>query len=293
MYEESKFKLDINWKSILIKLSILLLVVFVICFLIFRPKKSNDGVSLNNNITNVKDAAIKYYKNNMSVKKIGDYKKVSVEELIKENYLENQEDSKGNSCTNDDSFAYLTKVRDDEFVLKISMKCGKNKEAQVYNLNNKDLSVIVNTEDDKNEVIKEDDAIVDKDDDANNQVIEDDKEIANDSNKQDENKKEDSIIATKPTDKVLRYKHIKYGEWTEGTKYASNIENSTKKIDFYKFCFKNYCVIDRIDNKNKYVGYTATYQRTEIVPIYRYTFVIWSNSCCIKGFINTGITEYR
>ena len=312
MYEDKKFKLNINWKSLLIKLGILLIGAFVICFIVFRPK--NEIISLANNVTSLKTAAIKYYKNNLSLKEIGDYDKVSLKELIEVGLLKKQNDEAGNSCSNKNSYAYLTKVRDTEYILKIYMECGDNQESQVFNLTNKDLTVVASTKEETKEEesviedkpIKKENILVEYEDAKNetNNKKEDKNELADNSinNKKEEANKEtinfgnDKLVEeihNPNSNKVVRYKHIKYGEWKEGNKTGDNIENSTKVVTYYKYCKDNNCVTDRVDNLLNYEGYTATYSHKGTVSIYRYIFVVWSNSTCIEGFINTGIAELR
>jgi len=295
MYEDTKFNSNINWKSLLIKLIILLVIVFIICFLIFKPKKDNNFISLVNNITQLKDAAILYYKDNMSLENIGDYDKVTLKELIKEDYIKEQEDSDGNSCDTKKSYAYLTKTRDDQFVLKIKMSCGKKQESKTFNLTDKDLIIVATKEEEIIEPeIKEEEIIVEEDKIDKKPSKEEDKELADNSQHVDfENDKLIEELHDPNSTKKVKYKHIKYGSWIEGEKYGDNIENSTKTIKYYDYCYNDYCVLDRLDNASKYEGYTATYNRSEEIPVYRYIFVIWSNSSCIKGFINTGIAEYR
>jgi len=303
MYEDTKFKSNVNWKSLLIKLGILLLIVFIICFIIFKPKKDNSLISLEKNITTIKEAAIKYYQNNLTAKKIGDYQKVNLKELEENDLIETQKDSEGNVCSTKKSYAYLTKTRDDEFVLKINMSCGNNEDSEVYNLTTKDLTVVA----DKKEEVKE--PVVEEIIEENTEIAEEpsvkeeDKEIAdNSSTKKEENKTQhidfgnDELIEElrdPESNKTVRYKHIKYGAWIEGSKYGNNIENSKKVIYYYDYCLNDYCVLDRLDNAEKYEGYTATFNRKETIDVYRYIYVVWSNSSCIKGFINTGIAELR
>ncbi|MBQ6687086.1 MAG: hypothetical protein IJN03_01000 [Bacilli bacterium] len=298
MYGEGKQKLNINWKSLLIKLGILLLIVFIICFVIFRPNKNKDNSTLDNNIAAVKNAAINYFKNNMSLEKIGDYKKITLEELESQEFISEQKDNNGNTCNGDKSYAYLTKVRDDQFVLKINMRCGQDEKSKVFDITTEDLTVKDNN---KNEIEEpNDDAAVDNtkeetlentetefkdENNTNDKVIETDKK--------ENPKKENKPIADVSKNNVLVYKHIKYGEWTEGVRYSNSIENSTIKVKYYEYCLDDYCVIDRLDNLDKYLGYTATYKYTKDIDVYRYVYVVWSNSTCIKGFTNTGITEYR
>lgn len=298
MYEDTKFKSNINWKSLLIKLGILLLIVFLICFIVFRPKKDNSFISLESNITSVKEAAIIYYQNNLTAKEIGDYQKVTLKELVANELIEEQEDEEGNICNTKKSYAYLTKTRDDEFVLKINMICGDNKDSEVYNVTTEDLTIVAT----KEEEIKVEEEVTEPS--IKEEIIEEDKEIADNSS---DKKKEDNNTTHIDFDndelveelhnpnstKKIYYKHIKYGEWTEGNKYGFNIETSTKEVYYYNYCYDNNCILDRLDNAVNYEGYTATYSHSETVSIYRYVYVVWSTSSCIKGLTNTGIVEYR
>lgn len=307
MYEDTKFKSNFNWKSLIFKLGILLLIVFLICFIIFKPKKDKNFISLASNINTVKDAAIDYYKDNMKLEEIGEYDKVTLKELIKAKYTTKQEDNKGNYCNSKESYAYLTKTRDDEFVLKINIKCGENEESKIFNLTTKDLKVVASKEEEievDEEILVEEEII--EEPSIKEEIIEDN-EIADNSNNIEQEKEDKKTIETiyfnneelieelhnPNSDKKLRYKHIKYGEWLEGSKEGDNIQNSTKNIYYYNYCYNDYCVLDKLENAVNYEGYTATYKYTETIPVYRYIFVVWSNINCIKGFINTGITEYR
>jgi len=269
----------------IIKLIILVAIVFVICFIIFKP--NNSKVSLDSNINLVKVAAINYFKDNTILENIGDTDNVSIKKLIKEDYLEALEDEDGNSCTNKNSNVILSKIRDNEYILKVSLKCGNNSLSKVFNLKNKELNNEI-----KEEIIDNNNEIID------NEVV-DDKEIIEDNKntkpkediKNNDTKKEE--VREEKIEKTVSYKHIKYGEWVEGTRYSNSIENSTKEIYYYNYCSNDYCVVDRLENASLYEGYNATFNRTETIPIYRYIYVVWSNSECIKGFINTGIVDYK
>jgi len=313
MYEDKKFKLNINWLSLFIKLGILLVIVFIICFMIFRPKSNKNFVSLEANITSVKEAAIEYFKNNMSLENIGDYDKVTLKEIQDGKFISSQEDNKGNTCDNEKSYAYLSKVRDDEFILKINMYCGKNEESKVYNLTTKDLTIIASNEND--DIIEEDNKeenVINKNEE---EILVDKNEPSEKPNIKEEQNEEDKVIADSSTsnketidfgndelleelrdpnnNKKIMYKHVQYGEWIEGTSSSRSIEKGTKTVNYYKFCIEGNCIVDRYENKDKYTNYTSTYSHTETVDMYRYVYVIWSDYCCIKGFTNTGIFEYR
>lgn len=309
MYEEKKFKLEIEWKSLIIKLLLLIVIVFLICFIIFKPKKENNLISLDSNITNLKKAAIKYYKENLEIEEIGEYQKVTLKKLQKNNYIDKQVDNDNNSCNGTKSYAYLSKIKDNEFTLKINMYCGKNEESKIFNLNADIITEVAKTEEKekaeelietpiKEELAEEEETKTEeeiiKKPNEKNEIADSSSETKNNTETiYFNNEKLIVELQNSNSDKKVRYKHIKYGEWIEGTNYGNSIENSTKKVTFYKFCLNNNCYIDRSENAEKYIGYTANYDHTENIPIYRFIYVVWSNSCCIKGFINTGITEYR
>jgi len=304
MYEEKKFKPDINWKSLIIKMVILLLIVFIICFIAFKPKKAKETISLESNIIEIKEAAIKYFKDKNDLKLVGDNKKITLKTLIKEDLIEKQKDEAGNKCSTKESYATLTKTSDNEYSLKINLECGNNKETKNYKLTTEDIPIkeiekvedekepekpvleedTIKVEINKDEAIKEEEA---KEEQKNNSSN-------NNSSSTSKNELSGSVVFKPATDnKVLRYKHIKYGEWIEGTKDSNSIETSTKTVNFYQYCLNGYCVTDREENSSNYEGYTATFSHSENIPIYRYVYVVWSNSSCVVGFTNTGITEYQ
>lgn len=310
MYEDKRFKLNINWKSMIIKLAILLLIVFLICFIVFRPKRDKSFISLENNIVTLKEVAIKYFRNNLTLEEIGDYDKVSLKELIDEELIKEQKDTKGNTCNPKKSYAYLTKTRDEEFVLKINMNCGDNEESKTYNLTSKDLTVVASKEEEivepeveieedilvEDETVKEEEPTIKEEIQENEEIADNSNDKNEESNKEHINFGNDELVLdlhNPNSNKKIYYKHLKYGDWTEGNKYGYNIETSTKEVNYYNYCYNDNCVIDRQENSDKYSGFISTFSHSEIIPIYRYVYVVWSTSSCIKGLTNTGIVEYR
>lgn len=308
MYEERKSKLDINVKSLIIKLGLVLLIAFIICFIIFRPKNNKETISLSNSINNVKDAAIMYFKENMTIKNIGEHEKITLEDLEKNNYINKETDLNNYSCNVKNSYAYLLKTRDNEFILKVELNCENTTEAKRFNLKTSDFkSTVIDeiVEDEKNEKPKEE--VTPEKEEEKQEIkppIKEEKPNKENNNKKPE-KENNSIHIDFGNDKLIeelkdpnnkkkiRYKHIKYGNWTEGNSDSQYVEKQEKEVIYYTYCLDGNCVIDKIDNILKYENYEATYSHTEKVPMYRYVYTIWSTSCCIKGFTNTGIVEYR
>ena len=86
MYDEGKKNVSFNWLSLIIKLLVLALVVFFLCWLFTRNKTKNTmGSSTDvyiNNITSMKDAAFEYFTESRLPKEFGETKKLSLTKML-------------------------------------------------------------------------------------------------------------------------------------------------------------------------------------------------------------------
>ena len=128
MYEEKRFiKRKINWFSVFLKVLLLFLVIFLIWFLIFGRKTSNKpakkGQSMEDNLKNYKKDSVKYFTEDKLPKDIGEVKKVTLEEMIKDKATKEIIDKNGNKCSTKSSYSQVTKVEDNNYTLKVYIKC--------------------------------------------------------------------------------------------------------------------------------------------------------------------------
>ena len=128
MYEEKRFiKRKINWVSVLLKLLLLFLVVFLIWFLIFGRKNDNkpakNGKSMEDNLKVLKKDSIKYFDKDKLPKNIGEVKRVTLEEMIKNKATKEVIDKNGKECSKTSSYSQVTKVDENNYSLKVYIKC--------------------------------------------------------------------------------------------------------------------------------------------------------------------------
>ena len=136
MYNENT---NFSLKNVIIQFLFLALLVFILIWLF--PLKSdlnnlnngdnnNDGINVlvdrifNENIIAMKDAAKSYYTTPRLPQNVGDKVKMTLGEMLDKKIILPFTDKNGDSCSLTDSYVEITK-NDDEFVMKVNLKCGK------------------------------------------------------------------------------------------------------------------------------------------------------------------------
>lgn len=94
--------------------------------------KDNQFIGLNSmlfnqNLTQMKEAAILYFTTPRLPQNIGDTKKLTLGEMLDMHLVTNIVDMSGNTCDRDASYVLLTKLKD-EYTLKVNLKCGDTEE---------------------------------------------------------------------------------------------------------------------------------------------------------------------
>lgn len=149
MYEEISIKKRIDWKSLIIKIGILLIVVFIICAVAFSPRKTYAVTPLNGITQKLLNAGKEYFTFENLPIRIGDYKTVTLTELIEQEYIKakNFEDNK---CDLDRSYVKVTKVNSKEFSIYAKVECNNNEEIIVDTIKTKEDTTNNISNDDEN-----------------------------------------------------------------------------------------------------------------------------------------------
>ena len=147
MYEDKSVPFHINWKSLLIKLGILLVVVFIVLFLISiftknEAKESNFGT----NLSAMRDAATEYFVGSRLPEDVGESESITLEEMFEQNLLLDEE---GNSCNTTDSYAEATKLDEENYRLEVTLVC-ENDSDTIVNTIKRTVQEDDTTEDDEN-----------------------------------------------------------------------------------------------------------------------------------------------
>ena len=135
----------IDYKKLITELVVLVLVMMLLIFTISRIRKHQEKLNenFNNNITRITDATIAYFKENTLPQNIGDSTSFILKEMQNLEILTEVNDEKGNSCDTIDSYIILTKTMNEEYRLKIYLKCPNKEKTVEQRLTCKDKECIV------------------------------------------------------------------------------------------------------------------------------------------------------
>lgn len=113
--------------GILTKLAVIFLFFFIFIFCISKfGKVTNKEINeeeFNTNITYIEDEVIKYYNKNNTPQNKGDSTSLSLEELVDANIIDKNKIDNFITCDQKNSYASLTKTRDNMYSLKIYLNC--------------------------------------------------------------------------------------------------------------------------------------------------------------------------
>ena len=141
MYEERRDKFSV--KDILIQVLFVAIFIFLLMWLFPMKKDVKNALKnlnietanlqplydqiFNNNVQTMKEAAISYYTTPRLPEKIGDEKKMTLADMLKNNLVLSFSDSKGKQCDLLESYVSITKMSD-EYILKVNLKCSEQED---------------------------------------------------------------------------------------------------------------------------------------------------------------------
>ena len=126
MYEEKKRSIKIDWKSLLIKLGILLVVVFIIVWIVSLFNRKDEVPSnFGTNLKLMRDATTEYFTGSRLPKEIDDSTKITLQEMFDRNLLVEFTDAYGNSCDTQNSYAEATRLDEENYRIEIRLVCGE------------------------------------------------------------------------------------------------------------------------------------------------------------------------
>lgn len=118
------FNNKIDWKSIFSKLLVLFIIMILILFIIkgISNNINDENLVINRNIDYIINNSVNYF-NNQTVVNIGDSKSLSLEEAHNEHIIDNIIDKNNTSCDMVSSYILFTKIKTNEYRLKVYLKC--------------------------------------------------------------------------------------------------------------------------------------------------------------------------
>ena len=110
-------------KDLLIRLILIIVFIILLIWLFPMPdlKPLNSQIFLDN-VDRMKEVAKTYYTTERLPKNINDYKQMTLKQMIDEHLILPLIDSKGNTCSAEDSYVKITKT-ENEYVIKVQLSC--------------------------------------------------------------------------------------------------------------------------------------------------------------------------
>ncbi len=143
MYEETDKKfLTKDLILLILKLVFLAIFIFIICWLFLRNNKGtvikeNDKDFIIN-INAMKESAFEYFTKENLPSKNGQSIKLTLEEMINQKLLIDFTNN-GQTCSLNESYVQATKTADENYALKVNLKCQEKEDYIVTTIENKDI----------------------------------------------------------------------------------------------------------------------------------------------------------
>ena len=219
-------KYEINWLGLFIKVIVFVVAVLLIIWLISKLTL-NKGLSIEENLKLFNDSSVEYFKKNLPEE--GETSQVTLNQLIKWDYLKELKDKKGKTCDKENSKSTIV-LEDNYYNIKTELKCNNETKTSEIKLGNSECEVCD---------IKIEDLPINKKEDKPH---EEEKPISNETSKggtaPSSNNTTNNTSST-PTTTIL-YEYVKnvdrYSDWYNGKVTGKNIENSTKVVSYSKYC---------------------------------------------------------
>lgn len=139
MYEDKSRKtIEIDWKSLLIKLGVLLVVVFLVIWIVsLFSKKDENNSNFGVNLQSMRDAATEYFTGSRLPSGVNDSKKITLKEMFDRNLLVKFQDENGDSCDTVNSYAEATKLDEENYRIEVKLICNNDSDTIINTVKRK------------------------------------------------------------------------------------------------------------------------------------------------------------
>ena len=135
MYENDDYKVQINWKSLLLKLALVVIAVLLIIWLFPTPKLDTFYNRIyNENLNNMKSVAEKYFTKDKLPQETGSTTTIKLQDMLDKKIITSFVDKNNNSCNTTNSFAQVTKTDNTNYVLKVQLACDEKTDYVLENI---------------------------------------------------------------------------------------------------------------------------------------------------------------
>lgn len=136
MYENENYKIQINWKNLILKLAAIIVGILLIIWVFPMPKLDTFyNKVFNDNLNSVKSAAENYFTEDNLPGKTGSTTTIKLQDMLDKKIIMDFVDKNNNTCDQSNSYAQVTKTENDTYVLKVQLSCDDKTDYILENLN--------------------------------------------------------------------------------------------------------------------------------------------------------------
>lgn len=237
---------QINWLSLFIKIIIIFIFAIILIWLVSKIiNSSKPSETFKNNINNMEEVAVSYFKEIDLPQEKGKSTKITLEEMIEKKLIVSINENKKSTCDVKKSYSKITRNKKD-YKVETTLVCGKEKDTITRKFSFKDCKNCNTRTETKN--------------------------TTKDNTNKDTNKDTTSTNTSTNTTKTTYYEYVKetttYSKWAKGNKTGDNIEN---KYEYYSTATEEYYTLGAVSKNSASASYTI---KLDKVPNKDYYFTI-------------------
>lgn len=291
---------SINWLGLFIKVTVFVVVVLFAIWLVSKIVRRDKGLSFEENNKLFKEASVEYFSKHLPEE--GETNTVTLKQLIAWDYIDELKNEDGKTCDTKNSKSKIELI-EDYYSIKTELICGKQSETNYIKIGNEkctNCDVKVEGLEIKKEKQQEETKSNKEEEIATHGGSKG--TISNQNNTNNVNNNTSNNIQNDTSNQTILYEYVKevnnYSNWYTGKVTGDNIENSTKKVSYSKYCKRTNlrdCLTDKTENSNNYNNYKIVDTWNETIDIYRYKITVseylYSNREYVEGYTKTGKTK--
>jgi conjugal transfer mating pair stabilization protein TraN len=136
MYEDGNYKIQIDWKSLILKFVLIVIAILLIVWLFPMPKLDTFyNRVFNDNLATMKEAAENYFTTDNLPVSNGASSTLKLQDMLDKKLIVSFVDKNNNACNTSNSYAQVTKTENNTYVLKVQLSCDDKTDYVLENIN--------------------------------------------------------------------------------------------------------------------------------------------------------------
>lgn len=140
---KEKRKVTINWRSLILKMLLLLICLFLVLWIVSLVSKNKTVKESNfsTNLQTMKTAALEYFNGSKLPTSVNGKSKITLQEMFNQKLVTEFKDQNNKSCDTTNSYAEATKINNTDYSVKVKLVCGGESDYVINTIQDSALKV--------------------------------------------------------------------------------------------------------------------------------------------------------